>query len=439
MSSPVTNVDGRYGDEGALWPSMSHMRKRILDPWHMAELVSVGGLIVLFPGFLFVHFSVAAFDVTLPSILDGLFGFSSALLMVTFAALFPLILRGYANVVSTYVLAVFGFIVFTLIWAFTHTTVLDGAYVKVAFIQSVETAVLWLALFFVGMFLPGHSSTLYRTLAGSFLLIFGFLLLHVFQMGELTFNVSRMYDADNVASYQGFARSALVILIILLSVASTIKQRIVILMGGLFILFLLGARSEFYAFVATTLLMVSILTLKDSRYAVVMIATIIGTSVVVAVGYESLVQSRQLEILNLPSSSSWQSRQWLNEIAIRQLLDTPVFGYFGGHVAEGGGTGNYAHNMLSGWVNYGMLGFFWYLLLSLSPLLISIKRLLAMKTQDPAWMLAFTINFSSLLLVSAAKPIFWPIAALGWGFFARAILLSSGRVHAKGVWLTSSR
>ncbi|SCZ61514.1 hypothetical protein [Thiohalomonas denitrificans] len=432
MASPVENIYSTHVDDDAdlfRRQSMRDMPTQRFDPWRVAQFVSVGGLIVLFPGFVFVHYSVAAFGVTLPAILDGLFGFSSALLVVIFAALFPLILRGYANVISPYILAVFGFITFTLIWAFTHTIVLDGAYVKVAFIQSVETAVLWSALFFVGMFLPEYSSTLYRTLAGSFLLILGFLLLYVVQTGELTFNASRMYNADHVASYQGFARSTLVILIILLTVASTIKQRTVLLLGGLFILFLLGARSEFYAFVATALLMVSMLMLKDGRYALLMIATIGGTSVTISLGYESLIQSRQLEILDLPSSSSWQSRQWLNEIAIRQVLDTPVFGYFGGHVVEGGGTGSYAHNMLSGWVNYGVLGFFWYLLLSLSPLLISIKRLVAIKTQDPVWMLAFTTNFCSLLLMTAAKPVFWPIAALGWGFCARAILLSSRRVH----------
>lgn len=397
----------------------------VFYPWRFANTVSVLGLIILFPGFLFFHFAVAAFSLTLPPVLSGLFGPASGALAALFALTVPLILAFRSHVFSGYALSVAGYIAFCLLWSVAHYLWLEESYVYAAYTQSYQTIIFWVALFFCGYFLPETPNFLRRVFWWSFWLMAGFLALYVRETGELMFYARQAYDVEDVATYQGFARSALIVFLVLLSWSEEITRRLLVAIGGAFVLFVLGSRSEFYAFIATTTAVLFILSMRDRRLFLGSVLCVIGVVALAAIGYENIAASRQFEVLDLSASSSWRSRLALSDIALGQVAENPVLGYFGGHIAEAGGSGRYAHNLLSAWVNYGFVGFLWYFGLAATALLASIRMLVLDSGRDSRWLLVFTINFSCILLILMAKPVFWPVAALGWGVYARALLLSS--------------
>lgn len=404
---------------------MNQTRELRLDPWRLANMVSVLGITILFPGFLLFHYLVAALGLTFPPFLSGLFGPASAAVAVMFAITVPMILAFRSKVISVYALSVAGYIAYCFLWSLGHYLWLEESYVSSAFVQSYQTVVFWIALFFTGYFLPRNVDVVRRLFWAAFWLILGFLAFYAVQTGELMFYAQRAYGVEEVATYQGFARSALIILLALISWSKELAHRLFISVGGTFALFMLGSRSEFYAYVATATAVMLILSLRDRRIFLGAILFTVGIVSLLAIGYDHMTESRQFEVLSLSESSSWQSRMGLSEVAIGQVFESPVFGYFGGHIAEAGGGGSYAHNLLSAWVNYGLPGLVWYVALAVTALAASFRNLLKDGGRDPVWLLSFATNFTCVLLILAAKSVFWPVAALGWGVYARALLLSS--------------
>jgi hypothetical protein len=88
-------------------------------------------------------------------------------------------------------------------------------------------------------------------------------------------------------------------------------------------------------------------------------------------------------------------------------------------LVEGGGKGKYAHNALSAWVSFGLLGFIAYVGVTVAALFKAAAALLR-RHPDPLWKFAFYVNMSSTVLIVAAKPVFWPMVALGWGLTVNA-------------------
>ena len=142
--------------------------------------------------------------------------------------------------------------------------------------------------------------------------------------------------------------------------------------------------------------------------------------------------SRQLEVLDFSSSKSWAGRLALQQIALEQIARNPLVGKFGGHVLTEdtgkyakGHTGRYAHNALSAWVSYGLVGFLMYISLTLIGFLVPAYHVVLKQQNTPLWTFAFMLNFVFLLLIIVSKPVFWPLPALGWGVLAQALINST--------------
>jgi O-antigen ligase len=197
-------------------------------------------------------------------------------------------------------------------------------------------------------------------------------------------------------------------------------MRFAIIIGGVVILYILGARSELVSFLVLAIVLVVLFTLKDIRYFLYfIIGGLLFFLALAVIGIE--IQSRQTELINLASSRSWQVRMYLQDIAIKLIIQSPILGVFGGHVLEGGSTSTYSHNVLSAWVNYGVVGFLLYILLTTIAIVVSVYYFLNRKYNDD-WLLSFCINFVSLVLMTGAKSVFWTLPALGWGLYVRACL-----------------
>ncbi|MGR4068157.1 hypothetical protein [Billgrantia sp. C5P2] len=388
--------------------------------------VSAIGFFVLFPGFILYHTLVAMG--VIPALLGGLFGVVSVLMFIVYCALLPSQLYLLLTSTRGYALVTLFFFVYVLLWSVANYGLIGGSVMQAALTQTVETLVLWLVLFMLGYRVPLASPRLARAFWIAFVLIAGYLIFHVATTGQWMFFARRMIEAeiegDSVSTYQGYARSALVLLLFLIAVSERAMVRAVLIVLGAFVMFVLGARSELYAFLSLSALLLMLWAGMSVKYMITLLAVVAALIALVVSQFEALAGSRQLQIFDLSGTSSWLARQNLGQRAVEQILDSPLLGRFGGHIASAQVTGGYAHSMLSAWVNYGLLGFILYIGLTLFAFVGAGYRLLFVGDRAARWVFAFSINFVCLLLMVLAKPVFWPLPALGWGAFANAIVAS---------------
>lgn len=393
---------------------------------------------LLFPGFLIYH-QLLAMELLQPFI-RGLFGPVSLASLLAFLVLLPWNrdwLR--ACLKERYVLYVLIFLFYTLVWTVAHYLIQAGENRRLATPQSLQTIVFWACLFLTGLLLPLESKALKRMFFVVFLLTLLFLLHFSISAGQLTFRANWFYGqwGDDVATHQGYSRSVLVILLFLLAVCAGIKVRIGLILSGAFVLFMLASRADFSAFLVVCLALSVIFGIKKPAYFLVapIFFLVLSGMFLVATNVDDrmtmLHLTRQLEIFDLHEATSWINRMKLQEIALEQIAAHPLTGQFGGHVTAAGHTGKYAHNALSAWVSYGFFGFFIYLGLIVVAFGVSAHRFILKGQDAPVWVFAFLLNLLCLLLVMAARSVYWPLPALGWGLVVQGLINSRSGVRAK--------
>jgi hypothetical protein len=291
-----------------------------------------------------------------------------------------------------------------------------------AVIQSGVLLVSWLALFLIALFLDLEGRWLRRIL---WLASAGVVVLTLVSAGSGIRLRAAFVDPDDVATYQGYARSAAIMSAALLAITAGTLRRLATAMLSLVVLFLIGARSELFGMAFAIVALEGLLILKRGRNAIwLSIATVVLLALVFF--YFDLIQSsRQLEVLNLSQSNSWIMRQEFSDFAWNQVRHSPIVGRFGGHFEYAGSAGSYAHSALSAWVSFGLAGFLLYVGLSMAAAIASAQGVL--HRDSPQWRMAFYVSTSSLLLIAVAKPVFWPIPAFAWGLAAAARLAEKGR------------
>ena len=385
-----------------------------------AKFVANIGFVLLFPGFLLYHLSLAA--LSLPPFLGGMYGITSAVLVIPLGLLSFKLLRRLLRSSPLYVTITVMFFIYVLGWTAIHFFIIDAFYIETATIQAIESLVLWLALFFIGVYFDLNSPWISKIFWAVFIYLLVFLAYYVIQSGNLMFYARQLYGVEYVTTYQGFARSMLVVSLFLLARPLSSLMRFCLILGSMFILFVIGARSEFYGFILLLFVLLPTLSVHNWKYGLLITVSVIILAIILSSNYEYLVHSRQFAILNLQSDSSYQARKMLETIAINQITKNPLIGCFGGHIAEAGGAGYYAHNLLSSWVSFGLMGFLFYIAISIVPAIHSFIHFLKKGDKGPLWMFSFEINFVCFILILAAKSVFWPLPALGWGVYLQAQL-----------------
>jgi hypothetical protein len=397
-----------------------------IQPVNLCRRFSNSGFILLFPGFLVYH-TLLSWGV-MPPFLAGLFGPVVAALFFLYLLFFFTSSRIVVEGAGLYSVLFIVFIFYALFWTFLHYAFLDEGYSKSASQQSIETIVMWFSLFFVGVFFSHRSKPVLTAFHFVFVLAVVLLLYFVFTTGHFMYYARQLSVTESgVATYQGFARSMLVISVFLLAVSSSMKMRAWLVVGSLFGLFLFGARSELYAYIIFLVALLSIWSLTSIKYQMLVIFLTSIMSVILVASYDAISSSRQFQVFDLSNASSWVARQELMSLAIHQIRESLLLGDFGAHVRDGSGTGSYVHNILSSWVNYGFFGFILYFSLTITAFLAAFYRIFVKRSRCPIWIMAFGFNLISLVLILVAKSVFWPIPALGWGVYAQALILSNPR------------
>ena len=386
----------------------------------ITRLVSMAGFFLLFPGFVLYHYFVSAG--IMPPVVGGLFGPVCLLLAAVYLLLLPLNLRRLLQSASLYTVAVFGFILYVLLVTVAHYASYNLGFIAAAAEQSFGVIIFWIALFFLGFYLPVLSPTLQW---GSFVFavaISGFLFHYVATTGSVFFYAAELYGVEEgVSTYQGFARSSLGLWALLVVTARSELYRWFMVISGIFALFVLGARSELFAFMALSLLLMMALGMRSVKALLLaVVASGVITALVIS-NLDALMESRQMQILDLRTSSSWNAREVLEAEAWEVIKSHPIWGSFGSHVTRGT-IGSYAHNYLSAWENYGLIGVTAYLMLTIVACLMGAYHCFGGGSRFSIyWLLSFVMNTICLILIVFSKPVFWPLVALGWGLHARAV------------------
>ena len=430
----------------------------------LSNTVASVSFFLLFPGFLFYHQFVAMG--LLPAFAAGLFGYVALGSLLVLLALLLCNTDHLKKVAGNrYALWVLTFLLYTTLWTLAHYLAVDADYISIASVQSLKTIVFWSSLFLLGLLLPLESRLLRRLFCISFAVILIYLIYFFVSSDNSMYNAQRIYgQTADVSTYQGFARSVLFTLLLLLAVFTSLRARAVLILGGVFVLFMLMSRSDFYAFLTLSAVLCLIFGIKQPRYFLLLLLVCMEVLLLAAPDIAPRIEvvletrapekteaqptmdrlpdkagsaqtdapprlSRQFEVLDFSSSKSWAGRVALQNKAIRQIRENPLAGKFGGHVITvdnemfaKGHAGTYAHNALSAWVSYGLVGFLIYVLLSLVGFLVAARQVILKQQYAPLWTFAFMLNFICLLLIIVSKPVFWPLPALGWGVLVQSLV-----------------
>ena len=229
----------------------------------------------------------------------------------------------------------------------------------------------YLTFQFAGIILDVGAFLLFRTLSvkptdkNVLLIISIIIVLVVFLNSDgLKFKLlSSDFRDDSLAGYQQYARNIVVLGFLALAVARAAYLRYLILISFSFILFLVSARTELILFFCSSIVFLQFTSVHRGPNS-----TIIGIVLffVFAVAAEQILymfpESRLFDLTDLDNSTSYLARRLTTNLAWEMIMNNPIIGDYGGYV-HAIGMGYFSHNILSAWVDLGLLGMFFYLLL----------------------------------------------------------------------------
>lgn len=383
----------------------------------VVRAISLSLFFLLFPGFYFYHQALAAG--LIPAYLGGFFSPICALALVVYMPFYRYFLSSFScapEYFSVFLLFIF-WCTFLAFLAYSHV---PRDYMASALYQYANTLLIWVVLMLLGMSITFEGKWFRYMLILSGVVMSTMLVLYVATTGSLQYYALKIHDVEEgVATYQGFARSACILSFAILAVSRKLSHKLVVSFLSIFVLFVLSARSEFVAYVVSVLALFALTSRSNKGQAIVFMFFVVLLSVAGAVFYDVLSATRQAGLIDLSKDSSWSARSELLSDAIDRINASPVMGQFGRHF-ELIGSGGYAHNMLSVWDSFGLIGFILFFILNVFPLYDSTRRIFIIGKIDSFIVFYFLVSFSCIFLLLLAKPYYWPIPALGWGLYIAA-------------------
>lgn len=413
---------------------MERSKSSMMLPWEsIGHKLSAVSFIVLFPLFFLYHFAVG--KGIIPPIFGGWFGIMSLFIAVVFIPFGVYCLFRFTNTAFWWFSIVFALFFLVLWWLFVHY--LFGASYQTQLevvVQVGSMLIAWFALFMIGLYWPKNLPAFSLILWMIFVLMAAIIVTHT-DWTYLMFYARHVFGNDNIASYQGFARSLAFTGLALLGMTAHPVLRNFLVITLIILLFLTGARSEFYGFLLVLPLVFWVgFKRKKPKWlvAVVTVVTALFLIAIIAINLshlDFLTSSRQLEILDLSKSTSFQGRKELLVSGLAGIGRSPIMGDYAGYVRDHGTTGAYIHNALSTWQQFGLVGFLIYLGLNAGSFYVPFKRVVIHRYYyDCTAVTALYISAFCLVLILTAKSVFWASAALPWGL-ATSICASSNQFH----------
>lgn len=372
--------------------------------------------LTLFPGYFYYHTAVAG--AFFPPVLGGFFGPMSVVLGI------PLVIFGFGALVRgreptlfidrAFVL----YVLFVLAWSSLHYLLGTGVHESFDFyMYNLSTILMWLVVYMSVRNLDLNEKWLRWIISISLPV---FLAIAAWNSNGQFYDTEKIAgDAVRVSGYQGLARSAAIAALAALALHRGLRAALVVVIA-VPLLFLLGARSEFMAFLVVAAVLFG---LRDgaSRTTLVWVPLGIAGLAYLAVSFQVFEgSSRILQLLEIRESTSYQARNELQQYAVRTIAEHPLLGSYASQLYLGE-IGSYAHNALSAWVSFGLVGFLGFVLLLGYALVQSARLARKGYAANPEVALALAFSVYTVTLAATAKSVNDPIFALAWGAMACAL------------------
>lgn len=379
------------------------------------DWASIVGLVLLYPGFFFYHYSVALLG--MPAFVGGYYG-PLAVCMLPALLVIRCVdwKRGRLKIVRVDLL----FLTLVLLmaaWSVAFRFLGSGHQSDpILLTQSLSTILFWVVNYLLVRRLSLDDGWLVKLLLIAFFSMFAVSILN--QQGGFFYarKLAEGVEDNSIATYQGFARSAFVTLLLLVASVRTAWLPWLYCLG-IVLLFLLGARSEFVVFMLVGLLGIYVRSGAVRFGLFIGPLLFLGFAVLLDVAMSEASGSRVFSLLDLADGSPLESRSYLSGLAWKEILESPIIGDYGSHLLAGG-IGSYAHNILSAWAGYGLVGFLLFAVLIFVPpifMLLEGRRIGKMPSSSIA---AFLFLISMAIMVVVTKSIYYVVYPLGWALYA---------------------
>ncbi len=168
-------------------------------------------------------------------------------------------------------------------------------------------------------------------------------------------------ESGITATYQGIGRSFLLFILIFSSLGTSNKYiELFSIVFGTIALYLIGSRTDFALYVITIYIMygsyAAISTRRFLKFIAISFISVMTASQLLFL----LPNNRMLQLFDIAASTSFLGRVEYNDFAIEQIAKNPILGNYGSYIYFGG-IGYYPHNIISAWLNLGIVGFILYI------------------------------------------------------------------------------
>lgn len=237
-----------------------------------------------------------------------------------------------------------------------------------------------------------------------------------FNADEGTFVVAALellQTTDHLANYQAYAFVYSVVMLFVLAPMQTRWHRLLVYLFAAPALFLNGARTEFIGM----LLLILLLEFIESRhklFTLAVAAALTGLAIAsLPLLAELYPESRTVFLfIDYSDDVSANERTRMLSGGLESIADNPWLGAFGSHA-----PGEHIHNALSAWVDLGLVGFVWYVLLIAVPVL-DLCLLRRPQLRNPTYRLAVSLVFLIALFAITAKHFTHQLLPLAAGIYA---------------------
>ncbi|MGJ7558863.1 hypothetical protein ACSFBI_33345 [Variovorax sp. RB3P1] len=365
--------------------------------------------LALFPGFFFYHSAVGSGY--FPPVLGGYFS-PVALITIVFLGFFyvGVLLHNRREFTPTdlWFFLFLGF--FILIVVFNYIGRSDGDVTT-----HHATAILHLLTCFIVFRIARFDAAVFRRMLLASVLGMACVIIFFSDDGSFYLKQSGIGDTDDIATYQGFARSFIFAAVVLVAFTEKFSRRFLLYAVCLPSLYLSIARSEFFGFIFFAFVF-ELVSSKRSIFA-------LGIAAVVAISFylslnlfsEILPENRVLMLLlDQQGDTSGGARLDFTSQAITTIMNNPILGAYASYV-EDFSSGSYAHNILSAWVDLGAIGFFLLVGALIAPAVFLLKVGRTKANRTPEFRHAFSLLLLTIFLLVTAKDFTYMLtgAALG--------------------------
>lgn len=366
--------------------------------------------LAVFPGFWAYHVGVA--QELLPPLLRG---YSVAISVIVL----PLLVLGYVQHLkergsSNLFDAAFAvFVAFWLLTSVGHMLQGTGSVVAQSHLGSIPQ---WLCLYLIARLVDLDDRVFQRAVRMAFAMMIAIVLTNL-SNGSFALEATEVPIDDRVslATYQDFALIYLVTVLFFAVTCPSTVRRALLYIASTATLFLVGARTEFVALLVAVLLVEWCFARRRAAVLVIYALFALSLAVVLQVIVELSPENRVVDlVVRRADDYSVQERIGMMTSALQTIADHPLSGNFASYR-----PGEYAHNLLSAWVDLGFVGFLSLCVLLALPL-IDLSLQFRLRAREPSYVFTLTALFVSVLLLLSAKFFAYGLTPLALGLYARS-------------------